>query len=71
MSYIQELLDQYHPDKYDDLLIDIIKQMKADLAEMLDDRSEVNRLIQQYHNDSVGLLIDIIKQMKARKEEIE
>ena len=28
MSYIQELLDQYHPDKYDDLLIDIIKQMK-------------------------------------------
>ena len=28
MSYIQELLDQYHPDNYDDLLIDIIKQMK-------------------------------------------
>ena len=47
------------------------EDINADLAEMLDDRSEVNRLIQQYQNDSVGLLIDIIKQMKERKEEIE
>jgi glucose-6-phosphate 1-dehydrogenase len=28
MSYIEELLDQYHTDEYDDLLIDIIKHMK-------------------------------------------
>lgn len=37
MSYIQELLDQYHPDKYDDLLIDIIKQMKERKEEVNDE----------------------------------
>lgn len=68
---IDEILDlpaQINP--FDEMAANS-EDINADLAEMLDDRSEVNRLIQQYQNDSVGLLTALREEIlrKARISE--
>jgi len=68
---IDEILDlpaQINP--FDEMAANS-EDINADLAEMLDDRSEINRLIQQYQNDTVGLLTTLREELlrKARISE--
>lgn len=44
------------------------EDINADLLEMLDDRSEVNRLIEQYKNDPIALLNDLGERLTRQAE---